>query len=524
MVDADENITPSPSGRQKGSFMVLALIAAVGLFAFVTPAAICKTLDKNALLKYSSDGLYDLRLSYSLGFTDNDITALQNDDCIDSVRSDPLRSDPAPQDNAITSVNVYPNLYVYIKDANEAGVLSDHYNDVINEAKDHIMTMIEPPLTAAREQAVRSELRHEIESLQDSLTESEEKTLELEDELDSLDKEYEKALADLDSEQEAIDEAKASIQKNIKNAQTTIENGKKDLTNVLNEVYGKSQVTTSDLKRAQGLSNYVSGSEKSLHEKFTDQWAELSGVETQLHEEQTSLAETREQREREISEEKDQLSQNKAETSEKIRLLQTKLDTESGRWILEDRSSIPSHAKLYAAYRNMHSCFSVIGIIIYALSVLACIFITYSIVSRNESRINSWQERGLEDRIIVSVFVRKAGVAAGIGSFIGILAGCILSPAAYMYSYTEIFDIPLSTLGMILLLPLTGFVTLITLVSLTVLFTFAFKIGGGNAGRTSYTGRSSGRKSKSSDTALKIDSLQDDLIQRFSDGGSDQFN
>ena len=524
MVDADKNITPPPYRKQKVSFMALALIAAVGLFSFVTPAAICKTLDTNTRFKYSSEDLYDIRLSYSLGFTDNDIQALQNADCVDAVSTAPSMSDSAAQDSAISSLNVYPNLYLYITGAKEAGALSDRYNSIIDNATTHITTMIEPSLTAAREQTVRSELRHEIESLQDSLTESEEKVIELEDELDSLDKEYEQAMADLDSEQESIDEAKASIQKNIKNAQTTIENGKKDLTNVLNEVYGKSQVTVSDLKRAQGLSNYVSGSEKSMHEKFTDQWAELSGIETRLHEEQMSLAENREQREQEISEEKKQLSQNKAETNERIRQLQSQLDTDKGSWILEDRSAIPSHAKLCAAYRNMNSRFSMLGIIIYVLSVCACILIAYNIIIMNEARINSWQERGLGDRIIASVFVRKTGVAAGIGSLIGILAGCILSPAAYMYSYAEIIDIPLSTLGIVLLFPFIGSVTLISLVSLTALLTFTFKIGGGNVGRTSVSGSSSRSKPESKEDVLKIDSLQEDLVQRFSNGRADPFN
>ena len=285
------NVEIKPSKRHRGSFMVLALIALIGTSALVSPSAISKTIEKCADAKFDEENTYDLKLSYSLGFTDTDIDALQYAECVESVSPDPESTSAVSQNSVIDTPNIYPALFIHVKGAREAVSMSDRYRRLINDAREYIEINIEPSLSAAREQSISLDLRKEINKLETEIDESEKKAADLDEELIELESDYEKAVADFDSEQEAIDEAKDLIQAREKNAQTTIENGKKDLTGVLNEVYSKSAVTAADIKRAQGLSNYVSGSEKSMHSSFTSQWAELSGIETQLHEDQIRLTE-----------------------------------------------------------------------------------------------------------------------------------------------------------------------------------------------------------------------------------------
>ena len=452
--------------------MVLALIAFIGMSALVSPSAISKTIEKCADNRFDKDDAYDLKLSYPLGFTDTDISTLQYADCIESVSPYPDEAYSVSQNNAIDAPNIYPSLYIHVKGAREDITMSDSYRRLINDAREYIEINMEPSLTAAREQSISMDLRREIEKLESSIGESEEKAASLDEELTTLEKDYEKAIADLDSEQESIDKAKDLIQAREKNAQTTIENGKKDLSGVLDEVYSKANVTASDLKKAQGLSNYVSGSEKSMHKSFTSQWAELSGIETQLHEDQAELTEKKEQREEEISKEKASISQDKAEADKKIRSLESQLDESRSRWMIEDRNSLPEYALLAESDNVMLERFAPYGVLIYSLSFLICMIIIISIVTRNRARIISWRRRGLEDRIIISLFVRRSALSAAIGAVTGSIIGCILSPIAYMYSYSDSIGVPFSGLGAEWLLPLGGTLLLTFASALTALLTY----------------------------------------------------
>ncbi|MBR1524861.1 MAG: hypothetical protein IJ641_10465 [Lachnospiraceae bacterium] len=501
-----EKVALTTSKRQRGSFMVLALIAMIGAFALVSPSAISKTLEKCTDDKFDEDGMYDLKLSYSLGFTDTDINALQYAECVESVSPDPEDTSSVSQDNVINALSVYPELYVHIAGAKEAVSMSDRYRRLINDAREYIEVNIEPSLSAAREKALSSDLRREINELEDTIEESDEKKSALDEELLTLEEDYEKALEDFDSEQESINEAKSAIQASEKNAQTSIESGKKDLTSVLNEVYSKSVVTASDLKRAQGLSNSVSSTEKIMHNNFASQWAELSSIETQLHEDQVALTEQKEEREKEIAEEKASLSQDKIEADKKIKALEAQLETDTGRWIIEDRSSIPEYASLSEADKNLLVRFSPVGSLIFILSLVTCIIIVISIVTRNKPRIRSWQQRGLENRIIAALFVRRTGLAAALGAVIGSLAGCILSPVVYMYSYADIMGIPFSGLGGEWLPPVLGTLILSAASALTAFITYNVRLSAKTLGEA---------KNKPPEESLKLDQLQESFIRAY---------
>ena len=313
-----------------------------------------------------------------------------------------------------------------------------------------------------------------------------------------------------------INKAKEIIRQNEKNAQSKIEGEKKDLTSVLNEVYSKSVVTSSDLKRAQGLSNYVSGSEKSLHSQFTGQWAELSSIETQMHEDQIALTEEKEKREDEITTEKEQISQNNIQTSERIDSLQTILDESSGHWIIESRNSIPAYSALTSTNHDIKSRYVPFCFVVYGACLISCVLTAINIISKNRSRISTWQQHGLEYRIIKSIFVRRSALATGIGALLGSTAGCILSPVLYINSSSDISGSASSYLKIIWIAPLVGTIILITAVALA-----------SYASLESQTDRIPAKKAepeetassprKEKETSLRIDALQEDMLQRFGD-------
>ncbi len=510
----------STSKRQSGSFMALALIALIGTFTFVTPSAISKTIEKCTDNKFDADDTYDLKLSYDLGFTDSDINALQYAECVEAVNPASDNVTSVSEGSAINAVSVYPDLFIHVTGARKEIAMSDSYRRLVNNAREYIEINIEPSLSVAREQAITSEIKKEINELSDSVAEADEKAQALDEELAELDEEYESSLKDFESEQESINEAKAAIQANEKSAQASIESGKKNLTSVLNEVYSKSVVTASDIKRAQGLSNYVSGSEQSSHNKFTSQWAELSNIETQLHEDQVALTEQKEQREKEIAEEKATLSQDKIEAATKIDTLNEQLDANGGRWIIEDRSSIPAYESLSNSDHDMKEKYSPVGAFIFLLSLITSVIVVITIITRNRSRIISWQRRGLEDRIIVALFVRRTVLAACIGSTLGAIIGCIASPMAYMYSYADIMGVPFSSPGIEWSRPLIGILAFAAACGLTALITFTFRVGGRTTVKTAPMRKASKNIAPETRTGtkppLKIDSLQESLLQKYS--------
>ena len=467
-----------PAKRQRGSFLVLAVIALAGAFALTAPSAIAGALETSAEEEYDTGDLYDLKLSGGLGFTDNDINVLMEADCIASAGPDP-GNEPQVSVNGIQgTVSVYPELYLYVKDAEKYTILSDEYHKLVNDASDHIKSNIEPSMSAAREQALIHDLHNEIKNYEENKEEAEQKKAELDEELSSLGEDYDKAVAKLESEQQNINKAKDEVFQNEKRSQASIESGKKNLSNVLDEVYSKSSVTESDLRRAQGLSNSVTGTERSLHEKYTNQWSALSEAEQQIKDDQDALKEQKEQREQEIAAEKEQLSQNAAEADAKIDSLNLQLDSGSVRWVVEKITDMPALQGIYLAHSELENLYMPAGMLIYVFSLAICLVLAASIISRNKNRIRSWRQRGLSPRIIKGVFVRRTALAAGTGALLGEILGDVVSPFAYLYINSHIFGLPYAAPAVGWLRSMAGLAGLVILPALAALLTFEIKIRG----------------------------------------------
>ena len=422
--------------------MVLAFFSMLALFFLTAPAAVSKTIEKNADSVYDKADTFDLRLTYALGFTDSDVAALNYAECVEDVSTSSDGRTPVSADNSMDTQNVYQELYIYVAGAKERLALSDGYRSLVNNAREYIEINIAPSQAAAREQNIHTVITKEMAELNDTLDGYMKKEAELDEELVTLSENYAKAMEDFESEQKAINEAKEAIQAEERNAQSSIESGKKSLTSVLNEVYSKSVVTSEDLKRAQGLSNYVSGSEKNLHSQFTSEWSKLTAIETGLHEDEIALKENKEQREAEIALEKTEIDKDAASLRKKIGTLEARLDVEGGRWIIEDRSIMPEYDALLTSDSNMLKRYAPAGVFLCVFCLLFVTLIIVSVISKNRDRIASWKSRGLEDRIIMGLFVRRTALASVLGSFAGAAAGCLAAPVVYMYSYADILDIP----------------------------------------------------------------------------------
>lgn len=465
--------------RQGGSFLALLLLSMLGICSVAAPISIAKSLVYSVDKSCDEQDTGDLIIDSSLGFTDSDIKALQAAEYIEAVSTDPVSKSTVSQESALSAGVMASTLYIYITGAKERLSMTNEYTALIDNAANRISTEIEPACSAARLQSLNKGVQDEINRLNESLVEAEKEERLLEAGTVSFNEAYEKAMEDYEQEQESINAAKKAIQANERNAQTSVEGAKKNLTKILNEVYSKSTVTASDIQRAQGASSYASGSEKSYHRQFTSQWAELSEIETQLHEEEIALEEEKERREQEAANEKSELIEKESEIRSRLDTLATELVTEDIHWTISNRLTLPGYHAAADTYIFMKDNLLPLGIILYIVFLLICVLISVSIVRKNRSRIAEWRGNGLSNRIISELFTRRSGLSVALGAVSGLLLGSVLIPVIFIYSDTSQYDITSVRISPSLLLPFILLIVITVSVSAASMVSYHFTASNG---------------------------------------------
>ena len=464
--------------RHGGSFLALLFLSMLGICAVAAPLSVAKSLERSVDKTCDEQDTGDLIIDSELGFTSSDIEALQAAEYVEAVSTDPGSKSTVSQESALSNGVIASTLYVYITGARDRIAMTDEYTSIIDEAANKISSEIEPACSAARLQSLNKGVQDEINRLNESLVETEKEESLLEADTVSFNEAYEKAMEDYEQEQESINAAKKAIQANERNAQTSVEGAKKNLTQILNEVYSKSAVTASDIQRAQGASSYASGSEKSYHRQFTSQWAELSEIETQLHEEETALEEEKERREQEAVAEKNELIEKEAEIRTRLDTLESELVTEDIHWTISNRLTLPGYHAAAESYLFMNNNLFPLGIILYIIALLTCVLISVSIVRKNTERIEEWRKNGLSDRIISELFIRRSGLSVAIGTLLGLLLGSVLTPVIFIYSDTSQYDISHVHISPAVLLPFILLIVMTASVSTASMLSYHFAVNG----------------------------------------------
>ncbi len=256
-----------------------------------------------------------------------------------------------------------------------------------------------------------------------------------------FDEDYERAKASFDEEQKSINKAKKAIQESERHAQSLVEGEKDELRQVLDEVYSKSVVTAADLKRAQGISSLVSGTESSYHEKFTDQWAELSEFEIKLHDQVTALDEEKEKHEKENAARLKQADDREKELNEEILALEKEGEVDTGRWSMEDRSRLDGYSQCVSIMDITDRILTPTGILIYVLSLIAETAAVFGMIRRNKYDIEEGLRQGLDEARTKAHFAKVSTAASALGSLIGMAIGLIVIPVAASYAYADQFVI-----------------------------------------------------------------------------------
>ena len=464
--------------RHVGSFLALLFLSMSGIYAVAAPLSLAKSLERSVDKTCDEQDTGDLIIDSELGFTTSDIEALQAAEYVEAVSTDPDSKVAVSQGDALSAGVTASTLYVYIAGAKDRVAMTDGYTAIVDEAANRISAEIEPACSAARLQSMNKGVQDEINRLNESLVEAEKEESQLEADAVSFNEAYEKAMEDYEEEQESINSAKKAIQANERNAQTSVEGAKRNLTRILNEVYSKSAVTASDIQRAQGASSYASGSEKSYHRQFTSQWAELSEIETQLHEEETALEEEKERREQETVNEKKEIVEKEAEIRSRLDTLEDELVTEDIHWMISNRLILPGYYAAAKAYLFMNNNLFPLGIILYIVALLICILISAGIVRKNTARIEEWRKNGLGDRIIAGLFIRRSGLSVSLGAFWGLFLGSVLTPVIYIYSETSQYDITYVRISPVVLLPFILLIVMTASVSIASMLSYHFAVNG----------------------------------------------
>ncbi len=453
--------------RQWGSFLALSFIALLGITALVGPEAVSGAMAASVDRYYDEKKVYDLKLTSGMGFTESDLEALSEAEVVQKADSKfDIYQGIVSENEAINTGGPYNTVYVWVKGAKEEISSTDEYRQIVNHAREYIELHIEPERVENRVQDIKYEISMETDKLSDQLDGVETEREKLDLDMESFDESYEKAMADFDEEQEVINEAKDVIENSQKNAQDKIESGKQDLTRILNEVYSKANVTSSDLNKAQGASAYVKGTESSYHQQFTSQWAELSKIETDLHEQQVALQEEKGSKEQEYAEKIEELEAEKKVISEKIAELKNETAFGEERWVIEDRGNIEGYAQSMDIRRRIDKEVVPAGDLIFSLALIFEVVVVFNIIRKNKKNIKIWGSKGLSDRIIMGIFIRKSVVAVVIGGLTGMMIALFVVPSVAAYAYAERFGFDRIGLGID---PFTGLIGLGIIIATTVL-------------------------------------------------------
>ncbi len=428
-------------------FLKISFAALAGIMALSAPKAVSGSIAASVDRYYDDLGVYDLKLTSKLGFTDEDIEILSGSDRIERVDTEFVlhpeeEAKEADGEPAIDYVGTYNTLYVWVAGAGERISVTDEYRSLINSAREYIELYVEPKRLEKRRADIKAEREARIEELNRRI-EDEVVSLREEAEADQtdFDEDYERAKAGFKEEQESINKAKKAIQESERNAQSLVEGEKDELRKVLDEVYSKSVVTAADLKRAQGISSLVSGSESSYHEKFTDQWAELSELEIKLHDQETALDEEKEKHDKENAARLKQAEDLEKELNEEILALQKEGEVDTGRWSMEDRSRLDGYSQCVSIMDITDRILTPTGILIYVLSLIAETAAVFGMIRRNKYNIEEGLRQGLDETRTKAHFVKVSTAASALGSLIGMAIGLIVIPVAASYAYADQFVI-----------------------------------------------------------------------------------
>ncbi len=459
--------------RQWGSFLALSFIALIGITVLAGPEAVSGAMAASVDRYYDEKEVYDLKLTSGMGFTESDLEALQEAEVVEKADSKfDIYQGIVSENEVINTGGPYNTVYVWVKGAKEEISSTDEYRQIVNHAREYIELHIEPVRVENRVQDIMYEVSRENDKLSDQLEGVETEREKLDQDMESFDESYEKAMADFDEEQEAINEAKDVIENSQKNAQDKIESGKQDLTRILNEVYSKANVTSSDLNKAQGASAYIKGTESSYHQQFTSQWAELSKIETDLHEQQVALQEEKGSREQEYAEKVEELEAEKKEISANIAELENETHIEGERWGIEDRGNIEGYAQSMDIRRRIDKEAVPVGELFFTFALISEVVVVFNIIRKNNMNIKMWGSKGLSDRIVRGIFIRKSVVAVVIGGLTGMMIALFVVPSVVAYAYAERFGFDRIGLGIHPHVALAGLGLMTVTAVLTVIISY----------------------------------------------------
>ena len=351
----------------------------------------------------------------------------------------------------INSSDIYTNIYVKVKNAENYQTSTEKYEDYIEEVKDNIEQIKEQRENARKEQL--------IEIANNKIADAE---LELNTQKQDAETKIKEAEKELEDARKKIQNGEAEINSNKKKADTQFANAQKEIENARAQLNAKEQELIQQEEQTNSQFEQL-GMENPYLQEIQNGKLQIEQAREQLDQQEKELNSTKsktyaqiEEAQKEINDAKaelqkgeTELNQNKQEFEQKIADAEKELldakekvnEIENPKWYILDRNSNTGYVGLIQATKSIENISKVFPIVFFAIAALISLTSMTRMVEEQRTQIGTLKALGYSKIQIMSKYILYATLASVIGGLLGMCVGFTTLPPIIWFLYMMMYQV-----------------------------------------------------------------------------------
>ena len=339
-----------------------------------------------------------------------------------------------PKENV--NLEVYTNIYVKVKDAEQYITSKNKYEDYIEDVKENIEQIKEERENARKQGLVDIANQKVLDAesvLKTEKSNAEAKIRDAEKELADAKKEIANGQNEINANKKKVDKEFANAQKQIDNAKVQIQANEQTISAYPEgpeKQYALAEIRNAKIQLEQ------QEAELNKNKKLTN--AQIEKVQKELKKAQVEL----QKGEKELEENKAEFNQKIAEAEKELSDAKEKIkDIENPKWYILDRNSNAGYVGYIQDTKSIENIGKVFPIVFFAVSALISLTSMTRMVEEQRMQIGILKALGYNQFQIISKYVLYASLASIIGGLAGMFVGFISLPPIVWELYKGTYQI-----------------------------------------------------------------------------------
>ena len=340
------------------------------------------------------------------------------------------------------SLDVYTDLYIRVRGADDLNCFEDTYCERIDEVEGALESL-GTERSILRTDEVRSEAQEKIDDawdeFNDAKADAEESLSDARDTLDDAGKELADAREKLDDGRKEYDKAHYEFYKQKGIAEKAFEDGKQQLQQALAAGLIPEEMYRAELEKAEKSYDEAMATFTREHRKLADAKQELLDgaqeildAEKELEDAERDYADARERTDRELS-----------DAEKKITDAQEELDDlDDAEWIITDRRDSVSYYSYKSNTEKVDAVAKVFPIFLFLVAALVALTTMTRMVEEERTQVGTLKALGYSDGEILSYYIIYCVLATLSGSVLGVWIGFRVLPSVISEAYGMMYTIP----------------------------------------------------------------------------------